>query len=274
MHKITVVNQNVVKTQKFDSGDFEFTEHATGKQQNMLLKTKAKGDMCNTTDCHCLRDRYLHFNTDKTAAATTTGTRTATATITGTEPATTTFMPGPISMAAVDRHVYGVCNTSAGADSVAANAGEWRCQYMARESPDKACDGYVSTKYLSFGSCHSGGEGPTCGTGTGFYLELSRGPTLVNGMKVCTADDFEQRDPIHASLEGSSLSGRDLSLGSSWTLLYGGSSGLETDPGRKKCGPLQLFNNTKEYRSYRFLVSAKRNISNCVQYSEVQLYSL
>ncbi|CAF1148145.1 unnamed protein product [Adineta ricciae] len=333
MHKITVVNQDVVETQNFDSADFESTEHATGKQQNIshgCCPKRKRKVICVTlliaivsviVICILIPTVILNRNetrsiTTETAAtaattetttgtatttettagtatttgtttgtatttgtttgtATTTGTTTGTATTTGIAPgAATTVTPDPISMAAVDRQVYGVCNTPAGADSVAASAGEWQCHYMVRESPDKACDGNVSTKYLSFGACYNGGKGPTCGMGTGFYLELSRGPTLVNGMKVCTANDFDQRDPIHVSLEGSNLPGRDLSLGSSWTLLYDGSSGLETDPGRKECGPLQLFNNTKEYRSYRFLVSAKRNISYSVQYSEVQLYSL
>ena len=77
-------------------------------------------------------------------------------------------------MAAVDRQVYGVCNTYTGSRSVAASASELQCGYMANEPPDKASDGNVSTKYLSFGPCFNGKDNSACGLATGFYLELMR----------------------------------------------------------------------------------------------------
>ena len=178
-------------------------------------------------------------------------------------------------MKAVKRKVYGVYNTSVGGDSVEAKPGTKSGNYMPKESPDEACDGSVSTKYLSFGPCWEGHDAhTTCGMNTGFYLELEQGSTLVNGLKICTANDIPARDPILISLEGSNMTGADLTFGSSWTLLYNGTSGLHINPRRKQCGRIQLFNNTKEYTSYRFLVSDKRKPVNCCQYSEVKLYSL
>ncbi|CAF1091796.1 unnamed protein product [Adineta steineri] len=60
--------------------------------------------------------------------------------------------------------------------------------------------------------------------------------------------------------------------GSSWTLIYSGSTGLETDPGRYTCAMVQLIDNSIQYRSYRFLVTGKRSTSYSVQYSEVILF--
>ncbi|CAF1111858.1 unnamed protein product [Adineta ricciae] len=180
-----------------------------------------------------------------------------------------------IPMKAVEGKVYGVYNTPVGANSTEAKPGKSSGKYIPRESPDKACDGMVSTKYLSFGSCgEPRREYINCGANTGFYLELEQGSTLVNGLKICTGDDAPERDPMLVSLEGSNMTETDLTFGSSWTLLYNGASGLHADPGRKQCGHILYFNNTEEYTSYRFLVSDIRKPAYCCQYSEVKLYSL
>ncbi|CAF1671719.1 unnamed protein product, partial [Adineta ricciae] len=104
------------------------------------------------------------------------------------------------------------------------------------------------------------------------YLELQRGSTLVTGMQICTANDFAGRDPFKMSLEGSNQSGTNLILGTSWTLIYHGTTGLQADPGRFNCGTVRTINNTAWYSSYRFLVSDTRENLNTVQYSEVRLY--
>ncbi|CAF1691577.1 unnamed protein product, partial [Adineta ricciae] len=135
------------------------------------------------------------------------------------------------------------------------------------------CDGNLKTKYVSFGECRQGGNQKYCGLNTGFYFELERGLTLINGIRICTANDCRERDPMIVSLEGSNQSETNLTLGISWTLLYNDTSGLENITARNVCGLPQLFNNTIEYKSYRFLVHARQNRSDCVQYSEVQLYS-
>ncbi|CAF1006642.1 unnamed protein product [Adineta ricciae] len=178
-----------------------------------------------------------------------------------------------ILLTAVQRKVYGVHNTFVGGDSTRATPGSKRGQYSPEDSPDKACDGNVSTKYINYGSCEKMIFSDSCGLNTGFYLELARGSTLINGLKICLTGLSCPCGPTVVSLEGSNMTGTDLTLGSSWTLLYHGTSGLSDDPGRQKCGSLQHFNNTIAYTSYRFLVLAKNAGEVLVEYSEVQLYS-
>ncbi|CAF1038270.1 unnamed protein product [Adineta ricciae] len=198
----------------------------------------------------------------------------STTTTTTTTTATTTE-PDPIPLGAVRGNVIGVYNTSVGSNSKNATPGRGQGGYIPEQSPEKVFDGLLSTKYLSFGSCYEGHKPDSaCGLYTGLYLELERGPTLVNGLKICTANDCKIRDPTAVSLEGSNARGENLTLGSSWILLYKGTSGIVMDPGREKCGSIQYFSNTVEYSSYRFLVYGNRNPTYSVQYSEVKLYSL
>ncbi|CAF4134679.1 unnamed protein product, partial [Adineta steineri] len=177
-----------------------------------------------------------------------------------------------ISLDTIDGVVYGVHNTKINQDSQASGSGLSSGHYPTDDSPANACDGATSTKYLNFGTCSEGGYDITCGLDTGFYLELKRGVALVTGLQICTGSDFPERDPLTVSLEGSNQSGASLTLGSSWTLIYNGPSGLQTNLGRLTCGIMQLMNNSIQYKSYRFLVSSKRGASNSVQYSELKLF--
>jgi len=75
------------------------------------------------------------------------------------------------------------------------------------------------------------------------------------------------------TIEGSIQPSSALLLGSSWTLLYNGSSGLDSDPGRSSEGVIETVTNIiSSYNSYRLLVTSKRNSSNAVQYSEIELF--
>ena len=74
------------------------------------------------------------------------------------------------------------------------------------------------------------------------------------------------------TLEGSNTDKSLLTLGSSWTLIYNGSSGLKSDPGRGKAGVLQMLNNSQPYHSYRLLIVSKRGIESGVHYSEFAFY--
>jgi hypothetical protein len=76
---------------------------------------------------------------------------------------------------------------------------------------------------------------------------------------------------MRITIEGSNQSSSALLFGSSWTLIYNGSSGLDSDPGRYTFGLTQFIsNNVISYESYRLLITSKRSLSNAVQYSEVQ----
>ncbi|CAF0863769.1 unnamed protein product [Adineta steineri] len=177
-----------------------------------------------------------------------------------------------LPLVSINGTIIGIYKTTVGTNSTTATPGNYIGQYIPTESPYNACDNNTGTKYLSFGTCGETTIDSICGLNTGLYLELQRGSSLIIGLQMCTGNDYPERDPFIVSLEGSNLSGTVLNLGTSWTLIYNGSSGLQIDPGRSTCGRLQSINNTIQYKSYRFLVSAKRSISNSVQYSEIHLY--
>jgi hypothetical protein len=158
-------------------------------------------------------------------------------------------------------------------DSLASTPGVNVGNYPSDQPAAQACDRNISTKYLNFGQCNEGNIAAMCGLNTGFYLELQQGALLVTGLQICTGNDFPERDPFQVSLEGSNASGTALTLGTSWTLIYRGNSGLEPDPSRDACGLVQSFGNSIQYKSYRFLVSAKRGWASSVQYSELQLFN-
>lgn len=81
-----------------------------------------------------------------------------------------------------------------------------------------------------------------------------------------------ERDPLTITIEGSNQSISALMLGSSWTLIYNGSTGLNPDPGRNNSGIIQnMSNNTSWYTSYRILVTSKRHISDAVHFGEIEL---
>lgn len=175
-----------------------------------------------------------------------------------------------LPLVSADGVVHGVWNTSIGRNSTPSTPGTCTGCYETSETPGKACDNLLNTKYLNYGDGISASS--TSGLKTGFYLELQRGSSLAVSLRLCTGNDSPERDPMVVSLEGSNLSGAALTLGSSWTLLFNGTSGFQTDPGRQTCGPMHSLNNTIYYKSYRFLVSAKRAVSTSVQYSELQLF--
>jgi hypothetical protein len=176
------------------------------------------------------------------------------------------------SLIGTNENTSGVYNTHAGGDSAAAMPGLGDGRYPLMESPNKACDNNTNTKYLSFGLCETSNTTNNCGVDTGLYLTLERDASLVLGLQVCTAGDYVERDPLTVTLEGSNQTGIELTLGTSWTLIYRGASGLLLDLCRKDCGEIQYFPNSIWYTSYRFLIDSKRMTENSVQYSELQLF--
>lgn len=169
--------------------------------------------------------------------------------------------------------IIAIYSTKAGGDVGGSNG-----RYPSRaELPQMALDGNTSTKYLNYGTNASKGVSiPQPGINSGFYVT----PTISNATVVCslrfaTGNDDPQRDPITVTIEGTNaISNSTLTLGSSWTLIYNGSTGIyiTEDPGRKKYGTQKYFSNTKVFSSYRLLVTWQRNNSDSVQYSEIQLF--
>jgi hypothetical protein len=90
--------------------------------------------------------------------------------------------------------------------------------------------------------------------------------------RISTTTTYETRDPITVTVENSNKSISALKLGSSWTLIYNDSSGLNDNPGGGTFDETQwLLNNSIWYSSYRFLIASKRGGGNYVHYSELEL---
>ncbi|CAF1071957.1 unnamed protein product [Rotaria sp. Silwood1] len=113
---------------------------------------------------------------------------------------------------------------------------------------------------------------PAPGVGTGFYVTPAiSNASITISLLFATANDSPNRDPITVTLEGSNANALD--NGSSWTLIYSGSTGIShtADPGRMVYVTRQNFSNTIAYRSYRLLVTSQRAPEWGVQYSEAQI---
>lgn len=142
---------------------------------------------------------------------------------------------------------------------------------FAYDDPPSAIDNNIDTKYLNFGD--NLGLSRFSGINTGFYLTPLIGSSVATGFVFTTADDVPGRDPTMVTVEGSNNDLAELPSGRSWTLIYSGSSGISAsvDPGRKTKGQLQSLNNSKAYKSYRLLITAKRGNDIALQYSEVAI---
>ncbi|CAF4966595.1 unnamed protein product, partial [Rotaria sp. Silwood1] len=165
-----------------------------------------------------------------------------------------------------------IWKTKAGRNSYPASIGYGKGKMAPKETVSHIFDHNIHTKYRSFGSGSTNTMSQKTGLNTGFYLTLNAGICIVNGFQFTTATSHPKRDPIMVTLEGSNADKSLLTLGSSWSLMYNGSSGLESDPGRGKTGVLQMFNNSQPYRSYRLLVVLKRGVESGVHYSELAFY--
>ena len=168
--------------------------------------------------------------------------------------------------------IIGLYNTTAGRST-----GGFNGTYSSvSEFPSSAMDNSTTTKYLNFGL--TGGPGAVVygpGIGTGFIVTPSiSSSTLARGLLFATANDVPNRDPLTVTLEGSNMvTIAALNLGSSWTLIYSGATGINptTDPGRSAYGTRQNFPNTIYYSSYRLLITSQRGNDSSVQYSEARI---
>jgi hypothetical protein len=178
----------------------------------------------------------------------------------------TTTTPGPlVALVQSSDPIVGLYNTVAGGSTGGSN-GMYPTSF---EEPPTAIDGSVSTKYLNFGS------GGSDGINTGFYVTTTTSSTTIaRALHFATGNDAPNRDPITVTLEGSNApSGSALNLGSSWTMIYNGLTGIHAtvDPGRSTYGTQQNFSNTVPYAHYRLLVTSKRGSDTIVQYSEAKI---
>jgi len=143
--------------------------------------------------------------------------------------------------------------------------------YYTGQSPDLLFDNKTNTKYTSRGNSTSG-INAIAGLNTGFYVTIAKcQPTLVQ-FRFATAStgSSADRDPTAITVEGTNCD--DLLNCTDWTLLYNGTTGLENFTTRATYGSFETIPTPQTFTSYRFLVTAKRNNSDYVAYSEVQLY--
>ena len=171
--------------------------------------------------------------------------------------------------------MYAVWNTSAGDDSLASSSGYSNSQYWYLDSPQNVFDGNLSSVFAIYGVCNVSFTGIECGLNTGVYVTRQKGPFILTAFRIVTGHVSRNRDPIMLTIEGSNQNGATLILGSSWTLLYNGTAGLDIHPGILKAGTRQtIVDNQMQFASYRFLVTEKRGNHTCVEYAEIQLFGM
>jgi len=137
-------------------------------------------------------------------------------------------------------------------------------------------DGNLETKHLTFGNAGASVMDAANGIDTGFYVVPQGGVfSVLQAFQFGTANDSPERDPITITIEASQFStSTDLEMGSSWNLIYNGSTGINrsNDSDRNAYGSMQTITHPSPYKAYRILIAEKRGIENSVQYSEVQFF--
>ncbi len=178
----------------------------------------------------------------------------------------------PILLTSTNESIQAVWNTTAGGNSTAATAGNGIGNYISSEPPANAFDRNDSTHYTNYGACNDNINLQECGTNTGFYLTLQRGISLLTSLRFCTATN-DLRYPLIMTVEASNGPSSELMFGSSWTLIYNGSTGLTASSSQSTYGTMIYFpNNSNQYSSYRILITLKSSTGSAVEYSEIKLY--
>lgn len=171
--------------------------------------------------------------------------------------------------------IYGVWNTIAGENSSSAISGYSVGSYWFEEPPSTAFDQNLTSFYTSHGACNYTEYHPTCGENTGLYFTVNNGPIILNGFYFITSPSRSARDPLTITIEGSNQNSSFLTLGTSWTLIYNGSAGLTSNPGRTTKGEVCVLQNLPtSFSSYRLLVTSKRGNETSTSYAEfVMIYN-
>ncbi|CAF1510083.1 unnamed protein product [Adineta ricciae] len=177
-------------------------------------------------------------------------------------------------MTPINETLHPIWNTTAGDNSLAAYSGYQPGSYWPAQSAVNIFDGNLTTEFTSHGVCNISLYLSRCGQNTGFYFTPQSGSMILAGFRLGTSIHSSLRDPLLMTIEGSNSSGSSLTSGSSWTLIYNGSSGLLSDPGRGQWGTIQpLFGPFLRFSTFRFLVPTKRGAQNSAAYSELRLLS-
>jgi len=165
--------------------------------------------------------------------------------------------------------VHGVKTTAKGKATVYSQDGDYGGSSGNDEPPANATDGDAGTKY--YNHVQDGSNSP--GVNSGLVITPAVGSSVVTSAQFTTANDLPDRDPMTFTLEGSNDDNAASEGAHGFSLIYEGTTGLDTDPDRGKAGAIVKFKNTTAYKTYRILITSPRSPStNAVQYGEVQLF--
>ncbi len=131
------------------------------------------------------------------------------------------------------------------------------------ERPELAIDNDIATKYLNFGAPE---------VVTGLVITPTTPLTTVTGLRITTANDAPARDPLTFILEGSLLP--NPGPNGLFVPIFTGSTGLETDPGRRVQGPIISFANLLPYSAYRLTFPTVRTPTGAGSANSLQLAEL
>jgi hypothetical protein len=145
------------------------------------------------------------------------------------------------------------------------------------EGPSNVVD-HTTSKYLCFGSGPTNGGAPFQGP-VGFVLTPGAGNTIVSALRIYTANDSPERDPIDIMLEGSNDGG------GTWTTILADTAlalGDERNPGGLPLNVTNMvleevdFVNTNGYLSYRVTINnVKTNsIANSMAVGEIEFLGI
>ena len=172
-------------------------------------------------------------------------------------------------------NAYAIWNTTAGQNSVPSSEGLGIGNYYYNQYARNLFDGNWTTAISLYGVGNASTSTTTAGLNTGVYLTIPGDPFFLKAFRFVTTPSSDlNRDPLKVTIEGSNLNGSALTLGSSWTLIYNGTTGLDATSGRTQPGIRQtLNNNASAFSSYRFLFTQRRGTSAyCIELVEIELY--
>ena len=176
---------------------------------------------------------------------------------------------------AVVESVFGLWRTDAGGNGTVSTPGDGEGNYAPDFPATNVFDGDLSTGYASYGTDTRLNRTPNlnCFSCSGLYWSIQSSPALLTAFRLSVRADFLDFRPTMITIEGSNTNASDLLLGSSWTLIYNGSAGLDHITYAQLVGDMQrVSNNWAWYRSYRLLVTSTQHEDPAVLYSEVEFY--
>ncbi len=169
--------------------------------------------------------------------------------------------------------LYPIWNTTAGGHSTESLPGVDIGSYWESASAEKLFDMDLETVYTNHGECTAFSlKSEKCGVNTGFYITLNNGSFILAQFQIAASGILNSRDPVTMTIEGSNRNSSELTLGSSWTLIYEGSTGLEGYRAESRYGSKQILSDSsKSFTSFRILITSILGEATCTSYSEFMM---